>query len=525
MYIDFNMKLKFIAFMLYKYNISKNKQLKLVKLINYIVELYNNIYLQNSCQYEVIVNDRKLDLDQIKAIYADEINNLIIAGAGSGKTLTIVGKINYLIEQRNFKVDEIICFSFTNEACNNLLSRLKYPVKVFTFHKFALKFISNKKICNDKLDYVINEYFSSIILNSKIMMKKVIKCLNNANGRCYVKYLHSKELSNFKLLIKQFINNFKSNGYDFEHFLVIKKRKYKNFISIVIDIYTLYIEELKACGEVDLDMLIIEASRVIKNLKLPYKYIIIDEFQDISYIRYNLVKSIVDASGAKLMAVGDDYQSIYKFSGCSMKLLYQLYDDKLITKVIKLENNYRCCQEVVNISTKFILKNKIQIKKKIVSNKSILKPIFIVKEQKDILEKLLNYILDDDILILGRNNDDIYKYISNNMHYNNGCVNNNDNKKIVYKTVHSAKGLEANCVIMINLTDEICGFPSKIKNEKIIDYVFTKENYKYAEERRLFYVALTRTKGNIYMLYPSKPSVFLKEIIKDNKNSINYLKL
>lgn len=94
-----------------------------------------------------------------------------------------------------------------------------------------------------------------------------------------------------------------------------------------------------------------------------------------------------------------------------------------------------------------------------------------------------------------------------------------------YKTVHSAKGLESDVVIIVNLEDNITGFPTQIKNSKVIDYVFPKERYEYAEERRLFYVALTRTKSRIYIIKPHKPSIFLKEIIKDNKKNITHLYL
>ena len=91
--------------------------------------------------------------------------------------------------------------------------------------------------------------------------------------------------------------------------------------------------------------------------------------------------------------------------------------------------------------------------------------------------------------------------------------------------MHSAKGLECDTIIIINLEDNVLGFPNKINNPEIIDYVFPKETYEYAEERRLFYVALTRSKNEVYLLKPNKASIFYKEIVKDNKKNITYLKL
>ena len=123
--------------------------------------------------------------------------------------------------------------------------------------------------------------------------------------------------------------------------------------------------------------------------------------------------------------------------------------------------------------------------------------------------------MNREVLILGRNNRDIDNYINDLSKYNNA----------IYKTVHSAKGLESDCVVLINLEDKITGFPSEIRNPDIIDYVFPKEDYLYAEERRLFYVALTRSKNEVYIIKSNNPSIFLKEIIKDNKKNITYLDL
>ena len=140
------------------------------------------------------------------------------------------------------------------------------------------------------------------------------------------------------------------------------------------------------------------------------------------------------------------------------------------------------------------------------------------------LKELLYYLSENNrnILILGRNNKDIYKYISIDKIQE---ISNKYGNNIEYKTVHSAKGLESDTVIIINLEDNILGFPNKINNPEIIDYVFPKEEYEYAEERRLFYVALTRSKNEVYLLKPNNPSIFYKEIVNDNKKNITSLKL
>ena len=122
-------------------------------------------------------------------------------------------------------------------------------------------------------------------------------------------------------------------------------------------------------------------------------------------------------------------------------------------------------------------------------------------------------------MILGRNNKDIYMLLDENIKMNGKnhvIVKEYEYLDIIYMTVHKSKGLESDNVIIINLENKITGFPSKIKDEKITRLVTkTKDIYPYSEERRLFYVALTRTKNKVYLLVnrdEDKQSVFIREI-------------
>lgn len=521
MYIDYNTRIKIIALYFYK---SKYmfilKKYYLIYRLNKFINYYNNSYIEDMCKNNIKVGKYNLDKEQLMAIYTDELITLVVAGAGSGKTSLIVGKINYLVESCNIKEDEILCLSFTNEAVNNLKIRLKYNVDVMTFHRLSLKILDNKyKLNNNYLSYVIDEYFLGVAIHNKKVKKKLVNLIDKVNINKYEYYLNNGYFNYLKYTIKKFIELFIVSGNDIKDFLKIKK--YKKIISIIIDIYYLYISELYSKYEIDLNLLINEASNKVSKVDLKYKYIIVDEFQDISDVRMKLLKSIIDCTGAKLLVVGDDYQSIYGFSGSSLESYLQLFKNYK-AKIIYLKNNYRCCKEIVNISYKFIMKNKKQIKKEIVTNKHISCPIVIVDDRK--LLELLEYLSENnrDILILGRNNKDIDMYIDSNKIDE---ITSKYGNIIEYKTVHSAKGLESDTVIIINLEDNILGFPNKINNPEVIDYVFPKEDYEYAEERRLFYVSLTRSKNEVYILKPNNPSIFYKEIIKDNKKNITYLKL
>ena len=474
--------------------------------------------LSNICGYS-------LDNEQRKAVITDSKATLIVAGAGSGKSLTMIGKIRYLIERKNIDASEILCISFTRDSSKSLEEKIKkhynYNIRVYTFHALALEILKdyNYRICpNDLLKYIVDEYFYVAMYDSNI--KRNIKRILNKIDTPYKVLLKSKEIESLKTLIMTFINLFKTNNCSIDKFLNIKDKK--ELVRIILDIYFLYEEELKSTKSVDFNDLIIEATNKIKNNGIrEYKYIIVDEYQDTSYIRYKLLKAIIDKTEAKIICVGDDYQSIYRFNGCNLNVFLNFKKYFQHSKIMKINNTYRNSQELINIAGKFIMKNKNQLYKKLKSNKRLCKPIKIM--YGDNLKKLLDIVIKThkNILILGRNNFDINRYFElnkeNSIEYKG--VN------IKYLTIHKSKGLEYECVIIINLKDDILGIPNKIKDDKILKYVNNNNDmYPYEEERRLFYVAMTRTKSDLYLLVDkNNPSIFVKEIIRDNKKYIDYI--
>jgi len=482
-------------------------------------ELIDSDYLLSN------INGYSLDKEQRIAVITDECASLIVAGAGSGKSLTMVGKIRYLIERKNVKEDEILCISFTRDASSNLEKNIKknynYDVKVHTFHKLSLEILKDIKYNisdPNTLNYIIDEYFYMINYNSDIK-HKVKKILNKIDTP-YKYILKGKELINLKKLIITFINLFKTNNYDLEYFLKI--RKHKDLIRIIIDIYLLYEEELRSTNSIDFnDMIVLATEHVKENIINKYKYIIVDEYQDTSYIRYLLLKEIINKTSAKIICVGDDYQSIYRFNGCDLNMFLNFKKYFGYTKVLKINNTYRNSQELINVAGTFIMKNKRQLYKKLKSSKSIKQPIKIMHGKN--LQKLLDIVITkyQNILILGRNNFDIDKYFkldSEGYFIYKGV-------RIRYLTMHASKGLEEDCVIIINLIDDVLGMPNKIKDDKVLKYVNRNyDKYPYEEERRLFYVALTRTKNEVFLLTEKdKKSIFVKELIKDYSKYIEFI--
>lgn len=449
--------------------------------------------------------------------YNDNIR--IIAGAGCGKTYTLILKISDLINNKNISPSDILVISFTNNSVNDIKMKISSEINVFTFHKLAIHILNKCKfnyqlITNNYLDYIIYEYLHTISSKEKHYILKFVKY-----PKSYSSFLKSKEFDSFKNLIIKYINLLKANG------IAIIKNKIssyttseKNILFIILNIYKTYIIEKISTNSLDLDDLIIYATKYVKKINFSYKYIIIDEFQDTSFIRFQLILALIKNTKAKIIVVGDDWQSIYRFTGCDLQLFLDLPNFISNIKTFKLEENYRNSNKILQISKIFIEKNKYQIAKKLYSNIFIDKPIKLVEYNNPalVLNELLDVFITNNLnaTILIRNSIDIYSYLNSEIKINNNSI--------VYKkfffpfmTIHKSKGLEFENVILLNCNNDIMGFPNKIEDNSIIRKLQINDEIKYAEERRLFYVALTRTKNVIYLLYNShNPSIFIKEIKK-----------
>lgn len=466
------------------------------------------------------ISGHKLDKYQRKVILNNSKYLLVVAAAGSGKTLSIIGKIKYLIEKKCYKENEILCLSFTNETVNNLKRQLNYHVDVFTFHKLALNILKDShcfyKISSDNfLNYVVNEYFSSLYYNENLSF--FLEYFDNKAS--YNEILKSKKYVLLKYKVISFIKKIKCNNLRIDDIYLMIKKVYdihdKIFLLFVFDILRIYQEELLSECKIDFDDMISYAINFIKRngINKKYRYIIIDEYQDISLVRFSLIREILKCTNANLMCVGDDYQSIYGFSGSSLKLFIDFFKYFPTAVRLDIKKTYRNSYQLIRASSKFIMKNKYQLRKNIHATFFKKYPIVIVYYDNNYLEtynNLLNYLYLEkkkNVMVLARYNSELEK------------IKNTTNKylNINYLTVHKSKGLECENVILINMQNDYLGFPSKILNDKVFSLIDrNNEEIEYAEERRLFYVALTRCKERVYLLVPkNKPSLFINEIKSD----------
>lgn len=363
-------------------------------------------------------------------------------------------------------------------------------------------------------------------------------------------------------LICIFINNFKTNGYTLDDFYRFERTnanvRTKLFLEVCKECYLEYQKKLSECNAIDFQDMINDAARVLRekqitNEKLDFKYIIVDEYQDISRQRFDLTKELSKICNAKIIAVGDDWQSIYAFSGSDITLFTHFCSIMGYGEELKITKTYRNAQEVIDIAGNFVQKNESQIKKSLVSPKHIQKPVIVHTYSENFdrnlfkgkggkyyhlgkkVEVIIGQILEanrrenlgtnSSILLIGR-----FGFDAKNLCFSNDFVYDEENNKIFSKkykyakleflTAHSSKGLGYDNVIIVNARNEIYGFPSKIDDDPVMNYVVKDDNsIEYAEERRLFYVAMTRTKNRVFIVTPEqRPSEFILELVRDYPN-------
>lgn len=341
----------------------------------------------------------------------------------------------------------------------------------------------------------------------------------------------SKQEKAFIRLAVTFITLLKSSCKSLDDILNRTEDKRNKFIikNIFRPVYVRYVDELHKRGQIDFTDAILKATELCRrHHPVLYEHIIVDEFQDISVDRYQFLLALREGNTpAKLYCVGDDWQSIYRFSGSDMALFNSFEEFFGPTEINKIETTYRFGEPLVGMSSGFIQKNKAQITKNIHPFNAQARTELVFNgydrnEYCNTMAQLVASIPDDkSIFLLGRYSFDDY-YLS----FMYQSVKENDkfyyvinNRKIEFLTVHKSKGLEADYVIILQCNRDVYGFPSQVSDDPVLDVVLTKsDKFPYGEERRLFYVAITRAKVKTIVMYDKRyPSVFVDEFLNPEK--------
>ena len=293
------------------------------------------------------------------------------------------------------------------------------------------------------------------------------------------------------------------------------------FYELAIPIIEKYIYYCTDKSYLDFNDLISKTTSLFQNqadiankYKNKYQYILVDEFQDVNNLQVKLIKLLLTEQ-TQLFCVGDDWQSIYGFRGSNVSYIIDFENHFPNSKVVKLNLNYRSTQNIVGASNEVIRHNKFKVEKEIHASKKSEHKIVVYagnSEEENIqfcLEKVNEFLNDgltsEDILFLYRRSKMYSPYFYRFK---------NDNIRVQSKTIHAAKGLEAKVVFIVGLTEGYGGFPDIWLEDRIFQ-VIKKANHNLLmeEERRLFYVAITRAKDKLFLITEKgNESSFLKEI-------------
>jgi DNA helicase-4 len=363
------------------------------------------------------------------------------------------------------------------------------------------------------------------------------------------------EIDEFTELVATFLVLFKSNNLNFSKLkrLALKEKDNRalRFFDLFKPIYLLYNDYLRREREIDFSDMINRATALIKARQYisHYKYIIIDEYQDISNSRFSLIKALLDQKpDTKLFCVGDDWQSIFRFAGSDIGFFteFNLKFKSSKTKGFKrktqssfIENTYRFDNQLIKLTSDFVLKNPNQLPKQLKSSINSTESPFSVfyysdperkgEEINSTLVAALSKIHEHcngksaSVLLIGRYSNDRRSLQGNNFleesynaelkQYEYYC-RKFDNLKIRFLTAHKSKGLQDDYVIIINCSSGTFGFPSEISDDPLLNYLLSMpDQYPNGEERRLFYVAMTRAKKHVsFLVNKNYPSKFMDEI-------------
>ena len=393
----------------------------------------------------------------------------------------------------------------------------------------------NKEEQFEKGNLLLVKTFDSMTLDSALFNHSLDQIVKNRLPSNY----HKNTILNFK----EEFNGYHENVKDFvqqimritdmikvenididsvlENALKDKHERVRHFYELAIPIVKKHITYCTDKSYLDFNDLISTSASLFKNhediankYKSKYDYILVDEFQDVNNLQVELIKLLL-TNNTQLFCVGDDWQSIYGFRGSNVSYIVDFENHFINGKIIKLNLNYRSTQNIVGASNEVIKHNKFKVDKDVQASKKSEHKIVVYSGSSE--EENIQFCLNKvrEILKDGVTNDEIlFLYRRSKMYSSYFNKFKNESVRIQGKTIHASKGLEAKVVFIIGLTEGHGGFPDIWLEDRIFQ-IIKKANHDLLleEERRLFYVAITRAKDKLFLITEKgNESSFLKEI-------------
>ena len=341
-----------------------------------------------------------------------------------------------------------------------------------------------------------------------------------------IQQLREQKISWLSNLLVAFLNQVKTSNLSGEKLgerasMRGDRRRNERFLDVFEEVLVRYEQALEDEQALDFHDLINLAERYVREgvWKSPYRYVLVDEYQDISAGRMRLLKALRRQDVAYFL-VGDDWQSIYRFAGSDIRLVQGCGDHLGHVQERTLSQTFRFADGILNPSSEFIQRNTEQTQRPLRSESdgkdSGITVVFNGRPEEGLALALQEIEREaaakrQTVLVLGRFNfsQDTLKTLQ----WDNSL-------QVDFSTVHRAKGKEADYVIVLDLKDALYGFPARIEDDPLLEIVLppvSGDAYPFAEERRLFYVALTRARNGAWLVTDQfSPSTFVKELARES---------
>ncbi len=422
----------------------------------------------------------------------------IIAGAGTGKTRTLIAKVKNIISSGIVSPEQTLVLTFSRKAADEIKERIRHDLgegadrlTAGTFHSFCLSFLkSSGGSYKETFGY---ERFPAVIEEEERLI--------------IYRELVAERIDRFLGIPAHVICGIIQSSHQMDAYFSEKLERF-GILKEFDEIRNRYIDHKKSHNLIDFEDMIDHAITILQkdesirnDMHNLYRYILVDEFQDTSDNNFELLKSLLPDKGGNLFVVGDDWQSIYGFRKSRIEYIVRIRKYFPESKIIKLSQNYRSYREIIRLSNGFIRRNRFRTSKKLVSTRGrggVITgvPVSGFEDECAVINELIKSEDTNEITVLYRNN-----WQGNLIRdFCQETIKALPGKKVSFMTMHASKGLEFTTVIIAGICDDI--IPDKSTDIE--------------EERRLLYVAITRAKDKLYIVHHinkgAKLSLFAEEL-------------